>query len=57
MDLNMGTVLEDESLEAAGERLFSEILATASGRRPRASYWGMAMMSFALGPSADALEV
>lgn len=32
MDINLGTVLEGESIEDAGERLFRLILATASGK-------------------------
>lgn len=40
MDLNMGTVLEDETLEAAGERLFDEILATASGKKTKSELLG-----------------
>lgn len=40
MDLNMGTVLEDESLQDAGERLFDEILATASGKKTKSELLG-----------------
>ncbi len=40
MDLDMGTVLEDESIEEAGERLFDAILATASGKKTKSELLG-----------------
>lgn len=36
----MGIVLEDETLEAAGERLFDEILATAGGKKTKSELLG-----------------
>jgi altronate hydrolase len=40
MDLNMGTVLEGESLEEAGDRLFDAILETASGKKTKSELLG-----------------
>jgi len=40
MDLGMGTVLVDESIEDAGDRLFAEILATASGKKTKSELLG-----------------
>jgi altronate dehydratase len=40
MDLNMGTVLEGESLEEAGDRLFEAILETASGKKTKSELLG-----------------
>jgi len=40
MDLDMGTVLVDESIEDAGDRLFAEILATASGKKTKSELLG-----------------
>lgn len=40
MDLNMGTVLHDESIEQAGDRLFDAILATASGQKTKSELLG-----------------
>ena len=31
MDLNAGTILEDESVQSVGERIFERIISTASG--------------------------
>ncbi len=40
MDLDMGTVLADESIEQAGDRLFDAILATASGQPTKSELRG-----------------
>jgi altronate hydrolase len=40
MDLNMGTVLEGESLQDAGDRLFEAILETASGKKTKSELLG-----------------
>jgi altronate hydrolase len=40
MDLDMGTVLIDESIEQAGDRLFDAILATASGQKTKSELLG-----------------
>jgi altronate dehydratase len=40
MDLNMGTVLEGESLQDAGNRLFEAILETASGKKTKSELLG-----------------
>ncbi|MFN7734060.1 MAG: UxaA family hydrolase [Pirellula sp.] len=40
MDLNMGTVLEDESLPQAGARLLDAILETASGKKTKSECLG-----------------
>ena len=40
MDLDMGTVLADESIEQAGDRLFDAILATASGQKTKSELLG-----------------
>ncbi len=40
MDLNMGTILENETLSEAGERLFEAILETASGKKTKSELLG-----------------
>ncbi len=40
MDLDMGTVLANESIEQAGDRLFDAILATASGQKTKSELLG-----------------
>lgn len=40
MDLDMGTVLTEESIEQAGDRLFDAILATASGQKTKSELLG-----------------
>ncbi len=40
MDLNMGTILEGESMIDAGTRLFNEILETASGKKTKSELLG-----------------
>ena len=40
MDLDMGTVLADESIEQAGDRLFEAILETASGKKTKSELLG-----------------
>ncbi|MEI8212823.1 MAG: altronate dehydratase family protein [Planctomycetota bacterium] len=40
MDLNMGTILEQESMEQAGERLLDAILETASGKKTKSELLG-----------------
>jgi altronate hydrolase len=40
MDMNMGTVLTDETIEQAGDRLFDAILATASGQKTKSELLG-----------------
>ena len=40
MDLDMGTVLMDETIEEAGDRLFDAILATASGKKTKSELLG-----------------
>ncbi len=40
MDMDMGTVLEDESIEQAGDRLFDAILSTASGQKTKSELLG-----------------
>lgn len=54
MDLNMGTILEGESMEDAGMRMFEEILATASGKKTKSELLGYGDDEFcpwALGPT------
>ncbi|MBU6174172.1 MAG: UxaA family hydrolase, partial [Planctomycetes bacterium] len=40
MDINMGTILEGETLEDAGDRLFDAILETASGKKTKSELLG-----------------
>ncbi len=40
MDLDMGTILQGESIELAGERLFDAILDTASGKKTKSELLG-----------------
>ena len=40
MDMDMGTVLTDETIEQAGNRLFDAILATASGQKTKSELLG-----------------
>jgi len=40
MDLDMGTILQGESIEQAGQRLFDEILDTASGKKTKSELLG-----------------
>lgn len=40
MDLDMGTVLTNETIEQAGDRMFDEILATASGKKTKSELLG-----------------
>ena len=40
MDLNAGTVLTNETIEQAGERMFDAILATASGQKTKSELLG-----------------
>ena len=40
MDINLGTILEGESIEDAGERLFNLILSTASGKATKSEELG-----------------
>lgn len=40
MDMNMGTILEGESMDEAGQRMFEEILATASGKKTKSELLG-----------------
>lgn len=40
MDINMGTILEGETLENAGDRLFDAILETASGKKTKSELLG-----------------
>jgi altronate hydrolase len=54
MDLNAGTILEGESVEAAGRRLFELILEVASGRPTRSERSGVGEEEFApwhIGPT------
>jgi altronate dehydratase len=54
MDLNMGTILDSESMDAAGERMFDAILETASGKKTRSELLGYGDDEFtpwALGPT------
>ncbi|GAA4424203.1 altronate dehydratase family protein [Bremerella cremea] len=41
MDINAGTVLEGESITEAGERIFEEILAVASGKKTKSEQQGI----------------
>ena len=40
MDLNMGTILENESIEQAGARMLDAILETASGKKTKSELLG-----------------
>jgi altronate hydrolase len=40
MDLDMGTILDGETIEQAGHRLFEEILETASGKKTKSELLG-----------------
>jgi altronate hydrolase len=40
MDLDMGTILVNESIEQAGDRLFDAILETASGQKTKSELLG-----------------
>ncbi len=54
MDLNAGTVLEGESVEEAGERIFERILDVASGKPTRSERQGVGEEEFApwhIGPT------
>ncbi len=54
MDMNAGTVLEDESLEDAGKRMFELILDVASGRQTKSELNGVGEEEFApwhIGPT------
>jgi len=54
MDLNMGTVLGDETIEQAGERMFDSILETASGKKTKSELLGYGddeFVPWALGPT------
>jgi altronate hydrolase len=46
MDLNTGTVLEGESLESAGRRIFETVLAVASGQTTRSEQHGVGEEEF-----------
>lgn len=41
MDINAGTILEGESIVSAGERIFDEILAVASGKKTKSEQHGI----------------
>lgn len=41
MDLNAGTILEGESLESAGSRVFEEVLEVASGKKTKSEVHGI----------------
>jgi altronate hydrolase len=47
MDINAGTILEGESVEDAGRRLFEMILEVASGHRTRSEAAGIGEEEFA----------
>jgi len=54
MDLDMGTILEQESIDRAGVRLFESILETASGKKTKSELLGYGDSEFtpwALGPT------
>lgn len=54
MDLNMGTILENESIEQAGQRMFDEILEVASGKKTKSELLGYGEDEFtpwAIGPT------
>ena len=46
MDINAGTILEGESLETAGERIFEKILAVASGEKTKSERQGIGEEEF-----------
>jgi altronate dehydratase len=54
MDLNMGTILDEETIEQAGERMFDAILETASGKKTKSELLGYGDDEFtpwAIGPT------
>lgn len=54
MDLNMGTVLGDETIEQAGDRMFEAILETASGKKTKSELLGYGddeFVPWAIGPT------
>jgi altronate dehydratase len=54
MDLNMGTILDQESIEQAGDRMFEAILETASGKKTKSELLGYGDDEFtpwAIGPT------
>ncbi|MFN9715984.1 MAG: UxaA family hydrolase [Planctomycetota bacterium] len=54
MDLNMGTILDEESIEQAGDRMFDAILLTASGQKTKSELLGYGDEEFtpwAIGPT------
>lgn len=54
MDLNMGTILDEESIERAGDRMFDAILETASGKKTKSELLGYGDDEFtpwAIGPT------
>jgi altronate dehydratase len=54
MDLNMGTILDQESIEQAGDRMFDAILETASGKKTKSELLGYGDDEFtpwAIGPT------
>jgi len=54
MDLNMGTILQGESIQEAGMRMFDEILETASGKKTKSELLGYGEDEFtpwAIGPT------
>ena len=54
MDLNAGTILEGESIEQVGRRIFEEILAMASGTKTKSELHGVGEEEFtpwAIGPT------
>jgi len=54
MDLDTGTVLQGESIEQAGDRLFEAILATASGQKTKSEllgYGGDEFVPWSIGPT------
>lgn len=54
MDLNMGTILDEESIEQAGDRMFQAILDTASGKKTKSEMLGYGDDEFtpwAIGPT------
>jgi altronate dehydratase len=54
MDLNMGTVLGEETIEQAGDRMFDAILETASGKKTKSELLGYGddeFVPWAIGPT------
>lgn len=54
MDLNMGTILQEESIQQAGSRMFDAILETASGKKTKSELLGYGDDEFtpwAIGPT------